>query len=61
MEKDEPQGRVNPTNQGPVSPARFFCEWSSTEQCFVYYDKATKKNVKLPETVPKALPFSPPT
>lgn len=52
MEKDEPQGRVNPTNQGPVSPARFFCEWNSTEKCFTYYDKATKKNVLLP------LPFT---
>jgi len=52
METQEPQGRVNPTDQGPVNPAAYFAEWNSTEQCFSYYDKKEKKTVLLP------LPFT---
>lgn len=48
----EPQGRVNPTDQGPKNPSSKFIEWNSTEQCFSHYVKADKKDVlhKLPFT-----------
>jgi len=49
----EPQGRINPTNTAPPNPAKYFAQWKSTKNCFVYYDKATKtKDVEIP------LPFS---
>lgn len=51
-EKEKPQGLIDPTNQGPKNPAKYFAQWKSTEQTFVYYDKAQKKNIllKLPFT-----------
>jgi len=49
----EPQGRINPTNTVPPNPAKYFANWKSTKNCFVYYDKATRtKDVEIP------LPFS---
>jgi len=49
---EQPQGRVNPTTSAPPNPAKFFAEWSSTNECFMIYNKETKKKEPIP------LPFT---
>jgi hypothetical protein len=44
--------RQNPFGERLENPAKLFLEWSSVNNCFSYYDKATKENilVELPFT-----------
>ena len=36
------------SSQKPTNPAAFFAEWSSTEKCWTFWDKASQSDVKLP-------------
>lgn len=49
MEDNKPAGIIDPTNQRPANPVKYFAQWKSTEKCFVFYDKVNKiKDVHLP-------------
>lgn len=47
-EKEQSEGRVNPTNELPKNPSEFFLNWKSKEKKFVYYDKKNEKDVSMP-------------
>lgn len=49
MENQEKTGRRKPDNQSLTNPAKFFIQWKSKEESFIYYNKETKKDVKMPK------------
>lgn len=49
MSDSEKTGRRKPDNQVATNPAKFFIQWKSKEEAFIYYNKETKKDVKMPK------------
>jgi hypothetical protein len=49
MENQEKTGRKKPDNQSLTNPAKVFIQWKSKEEAFIYYNKETKKDVKMPK------------
>lgn len=48
MENNQ-QGRRKPDNQVLTNPAKFFIQWKSKEESFIYYNKEKKVDVKMPK------------
>lgn len=48
MENNQ-QGRRKPDNQALTNPAKFFIQWKSKEEAFIYYNKEKKEDVKMPK------------
>ena len=46
---NEQQGRRKPDNQTLTNPAKFFIQWKSKEESFIYYNKEKKVDVKMPK------------
>ncbi len=49
MEDNQQQGRRKPDNQALTNPAKFFIQWKSKEESFIYYNKDKKVDVKMPK------------
>lgn len=45
----EKTGRRKPDNQVLTNPAQYFIQWKSKDESFNYYNKETKKDVKMPK------------
>ena len=48
MENNQ-QGRRKPDNQVLTNPAKFFIQWKSKDEAFIYYNKDKKVDVKMPK------------
>lgn len=46
---NEQQGRRKPDNQVLTNPVKFFIQWKSKEESFIYYNKDKKEDVKMPK------------
>jgi len=61
METPENQGRRKPDNQALVNPAKFFIQWKSKYESFIYYNKDKKEDVKMPKPfvfIPLSMAFT---
>lgn len=47
--ENEKQGRRRPENQVLTNPAKFFIQWKSKDEAFIYYNKDKKEDVKMPK------------
>lgn len=49
MDNQEKTGRKKPDNQALTNPSKFFLQWKSKEESFIYYNKEKKEDVKMPK------------